>query len=248
MTGASGITELSPALSVSQGRLVFSAYEDDGYTIYALDSETQMAGGPEVPLPRNAGVLAPRTVGEGPVFAALSNPDAGLPQPVTEEAVSDYKPKMTLDFAGQPVVGVGFGPTGTYAAGGVSFLFSDMLGNHVLGTSAQVSGRFDEIGGSIFYLNRTHRWNWGASIDHIPYVARGFEAGVTTVNGRRVYVERELRLLQRDQQYTGLITYPFNRSLRIEIDGRVPQDWIQRGSDDEDLRYQHRGPADRRQG
>ena len=219
VTGASGITELSPALSVSEGRLVFSAYEDDGYTIYALDSEAQMAGGPEVPLPRNAGVLAPRKVGEGPVFAALSNPDAGLPPVVTEEAVSDYKPKMTLDFAGQPVVGVGFGPTGTYAAGGVSFLFSDMLGNHVLGTSAQVSGRFDEIGGSIFYLNRTHRWNWGASIDHIPYVARGFEAGVTTVNGRRVYVERELRLLQRDQQYTGLITYPFNRSLRIESTG-----------------------------
>jgi Tol biopolymer transport system component len=219
VTGASGVTDLSPALSVGQGRLVFSAYEDDGYTIYALDSEQRLAGGPEVLLPRNAGVLAPRTVGEGPVYAAVTNPDLGLTPPTTEEAVSDYKPKMTVDFVGQPAVGVGFGPFGTYAAGGISFLFSDMLGNHVLGTSAQVTGRFDEFGGTIFYLNRTHRWNWGASADMIPYVARGFEAGVATSNGRPVYVERELRLLQRDQSYNGLITYPFSRSLRVEAIG-----------------------------
>ena len=227
LTGASGITELSPALSVSQGRLVFSAYEDDGYTIYALDTEQQMAGGPEVTLPRNAGVLAPRKVGEGPVFAAISDPGAGLTPPVTEEAVSDYKPKMTLDFAGQPAVGVGFGPTGTYAAGGVSFLFSDMLGNHVLGTSAQVSGRFDEIGGSLFYLNRTHRWNWGASLDAIPYVARGFEAGVTRVNGVPVYVGTRAAV--------PAARSAVHRSDHVSVqpiaprrdDGRIPQDRIQ---------------------
>src|SRR4029453_422378 len=47
----------------------------------------------------------------------------------------------------------------------------------------------------------------------------GLWAGVATVNGRPVYVERELRLLQRDQQYTGMITYPYNRSLRVETSG-----------------------------
>ena len=67
---------------------------------------------------------------------------------------------MSLDFAGQPTIGIGADPFGAYAAGGVSFLFSDMLGNHVLATSAQVTSRFDEFGGGVMYLNRTHRWNW----------------------------------------------------------------------------------------
>jgi hypothetical protein len=66
-----------------------------------------------------------------------------------------------LAIVGQPSFAVGAGPFGTYAAGGVSFLFSDMLGNQVIGTSVQVTSRFDEFGGSIFYMNRTHRWNWG---------------------------------------------------------------------------------------
>ena len=45
LTGASGITELSPALSVAGNRLVFSAFEDNGYTIYALETPEQLAGG-----------------------------------------------------------------------------------------------------------------------------------------------------------------------------------------------------------
>jgi Tol biopolymer transport system component len=55
LTGVSGITDKSPALSVAQNRLVFSAYENDGYTIYALDTSEQLAGGPTTNLPRDAG-------------------------------------------------------------------------------------------------------------------------------------------------------------------------------------------------
>src|SRR6266702_6333540 len=47
-TGASGITDLSPALSVAQGtgRLVFGVYESAGYNLYAIDSGQALAGGP----------------------------------------------------------------------------------------------------------------------------------------------------------------------------------------------------------
>jgi hypothetical protein len=219
LTGASGVTELSPAMSLSQGRLVFSAYENDGYNIYALDSEEQLAGGPQVDLPRNAAVLPPRTTGEGPVFTAVNNPTAGLPASVAGAPVADYSPSLSLDWAGQPSVGVGVDRFGTYASGGVSFLFSDMLGNHTLGTSVQVTSRFDEFGGTLFYLNRARRWNWGAALEQIPYVARGFEAGVTSVNGQPVYLEREFRLLQRDQSLNGIVSYPFNTALRVEARG-----------------------------
>jgi hypothetical protein len=172
-----------------------------------------------VKLPINAAVLPPRKQGEGPVFSAIENPVPGLPMATEPVQPEDYSPGLTLDYAGQPAVGVGIDPFGTYAAGGVSFLFSDMLGNHVLGTSVQATSRLDEFGGTLFYLNRTKRWNWGASADLIPYVARGFQAGVTTVNGQNVYVERELRLLQRDQSFSGIISYPLSRSLRIDGTG-----------------------------
>jgi Tol biopolymer transport system component len=130
LTGASGITALSPAMSYAGGRLVFSAYENDGYSIYALDTAEQLAGEASVDLPRNAAVLPPRSDPGGLVVEALADPNWGLPG--TEVPVGDpYKTTWGLDFVGQPSFAVGAGPFGTYAAGGVSFLFSDMLGNQV---------------------------------------------------------------------------------------------------------------------
>ncbi len=155
LTGASGVTALSPAMSFSGGRLVFSAYENDGYNIYALETAEQLAGEPSIELPRNAAVLPPRREAGGLVVEALADPTWGLPgTEVAIEPPAEYKPDWSLDFVGQPSFGVGVDPFGTYATGGISMLFSDMLGNHVIGTAAQVTSRFDEFGGTIFYLNR----------------------------------------------------------------------------------------------
>ena len=220
LTGASGITALSPALSAAQGRVVFSAYEDNAYNIYSLDAEQdRLTGMEKVQLPLNAAVLPPREHGEGAVFTALEDPVAGLPLSTEPIQPDDYSPSLSLDFVGQPAVGVGFGAFGPSVAGGVSFLLSDMLGNHTVGTSVQATSRLDEFGGTIFYLNRTKRWNWGVSIDQIPYVARGFKAGVVELEGQPVYLEREFRLLQRDQSFSGMISYPLSRSLRIDGTG-----------------------------
>jgi hypothetical protein len=223
LTGASGITELSPALSVAEGRIVFSAYEDDGYTLYALETPEQLAGKPLVPLPINAAVLPPRKAGEGPVYAALANEKLGLPPASAVPEEEEYKPKLGLDWAGQPTVGVGVDPFGTYAAGGVAFMFSDMLGNHSLGVGAQVTNRFDEFGGSLFYLNRKHRWNWGVALDQTPYVARGYSANVGIVEGIPVYEENEFRILQIDRSLTGMLSYPFSRAQRVEFSGGFRQ-------------------------
>ena len=225
LTGVSGITALSPALSVAQGRVIFSAYEEDGYSIYALDSEEQIAGQPLVEMPRNAAVLPPRRTGEGIVYATLQNERAGLPPAAAAASAptEEYRPKLSLDFAGQPTIGVGTDPFGTYAAGGISLMFSDMLGNHTLITGAQVTSRFDEFGGTALYLNRKHRWNWGAIIDQTPYVARGFEAGLVNSGGEQLYLEREYRYLQVDRSVAGILSYPFSRAQRIEFNGGFRQ-------------------------
>jgi Tol biopolymer transport system component len=215
LTGASGITSLSPALSVAGGRVVFSAYEEDGYNLYALDSAEQIAGEPSVDLPRNAAVLPPRRDPEGLVVEALQDPTWGLPPPTDKPESEPYKPKWSLDWAGQPSFGVGVDPFGAYASGGVAFLFSDMLGNHVIGTAVQATSRFDEMGGTFFYINRTHRWNWGTAFDQTPYVSRGFQAGFIG----NTYVEQEIRYLERDTSARGFLTYPFSRSYRVEFSG-----------------------------
>ncbi|HVL66939.1 MAG TPA: BamA/TamA family outer membrane protein [Vicinamibacterales bacterium] len=224
VTGVSGITALSPAMSASAGRVIFSAYEDDGYNVYALETETQLAGMPLVDLPRHAGVLPPRTAAEGPVAATLASATAALPPPAAVAGEPEpYRPRLSLDFAGQPTVGVGADPFGTYATGGVTFLFSDMLGNHTVGTTAQMTSRFDEFGGSLFYLNRTRRWNWGIGLDQTPYVSRAYQTGVINTPGDRLYVEREFRILQTDRSLSGVISYPFSRAMRVEANAGLRQ-------------------------
>jgi Tol biopolymer transport system component len=217
LTGVSGITALSPALSAGGGRVVFSAYEEDGYNIYAVDN-AQLLTGIGGDLPVNAAVLPPRRTGQGPIFATLNDPLTGLP-PAVQGPGLPYKASLSLDYAGQPSIGVGTDPFGTYASGGVAFLFSDILGEHVVATTAQVTSRFDEFGGSAFYLNRKRRWNWGVGVDSTPYVSRGYETGFGSLDGQNVYVEREYRILQADRGFSGIVAYPFSGAQRFEVSG-----------------------------
>jgi Tol biopolymer transport system component len=217
--GVSGITDMSPTLSVSKSRMAFSVYQNDGYGIYTLDTPQALAGGPLVEdIGRNAGILPPRRTGEGPVYAYLQNNAAGLPAATTNFPTQPYKPKLSLDFLGQPVVGLGVDSFGTYVGGGISAMFSDVLGNHVVGADVQLTNRFDEAGGTLLYLNRTHRWNWGASIDQTPYVLRGFNTTlVETTSGQPLVEEDEFRQVQTDRGVSGMAIYPFTRADRVEF-------------------------------
>ena len=227
LTGASGITDLSPAISMSASRLAFSVYENNGYDIYSLPTGPQTQGTTALnELPYNAGVLPPRRRGEGTVFAYLRNDTAGLPAVQTVDAIppQPYKPHLTLDFLGQPTVGVGVDPFGTYAAGGISAMFSDVLGDHILAMNAQITSRFDEAGGSVMYLNRTHRWNWGAAVDQTPYVLAGVADTLTTdANGNPLIAEDLTRVVQTDRGFSGIAIYPFNRAQRVEFTGGLRQ-------------------------
>ena len=47
-------------------------------------------------------------------------------------ATEPYKPRLSVDFIGQPTVGVGVDSFGSYVGGGISAAFSDILGNHTV--------------------------------------------------------------------------------------------------------------------
>jgi Tol biopolymer transport system component len=222
LSGISGITPLTPALSVAaaaQG-LMFSVYEADEYNLYATSAAQQLAGTIAEPIDRNAAVLPPYDRKTSDVAQFLQTPAAGLPQPGPVEE-KPYRARLSLDAVGQPTVGIGADRFGAYAGGGLSMLFSDMLGNHQVGATIQLTSRFEEIGGAVAYINRTSRWNWGVVGEQTPYVTGGFAQGFDPASG--TFVQQTLRLTQIDRAASGMVQYPFSRVHRVEMAGGFRQ-------------------------
>ena len=215
LSGVSGITPLTPALSVAAAApgLVFSVFEGDEYNIYAADMPQQLAVRTAA-AGRDAAVLPPYNRRPGEVTQLLASATTGLPAPA-QYPQQPYTPRLSLDFVGQPTVGVGADRFGAYAAGGLSFSFSDMLGNHQLGTTIQVSNRFEEIGGAVGYINRTSRWNWGLVGEQTPYVTGGFGQTFDPASG--TVLQQTLRVTQINRAFSGLAQYPFSRAHRFEL-------------------------------
>src|SRR5882672_2068980 len=150
-TGVSGITSLSPALSVARKapRAVFAVYSDGGDTIQAIDDIRALEGGPIVQMPATAAALPPlERAGIGTVITAvIKDPTPVLPAATVAlgSAVKDYHPKLSLDFISQPSLAVAADRFGTYIGGGATLYWSDMLGDHNLVTMAQFQGRLADF-------------------------------------------------------------------------------------------------------
>jgi len=106
---------------------------------------------------------------------------------------------------------------GTYVGGGLSLFWSDELGNHNMITALQVNGGLKDITGVVAYQNLTHRLNWGAVIEQVPYLTGAFAAGTIDTAGQQLYVEQELIQRQTNRDLQGFISYPFNTAQRVEL-------------------------------
>jgi hypothetical protein len=225
-TGVSGITAVSPAISYAPGpgRLVFSVYEDDKYNIYSAESARVLAGRAEAPL---AGIDAAKLPPQKRVTEQLAhlqdNPTIGLPA-ARNPKVSPYKPKLSLDFASQPYIGVGVDSYGTFAGGGIALAFSDMLGNYSLGTAVDVntgfggfSDTFRNSGAMLSFTDLRHRWNWGVTGGQMPYLAGGFTTGLTATEDANVGMQQTTLFRQVERSVSGVAAYPFNTARRLEV-------------------------------
>ncbi|HEX6925804.1 MAG TPA: hypothetical protein VF167_10240 [Longimicrobiaceae bacterium] len=232
--GVSGITETSPVLTVARNvdRLLFTAYEEGNYNIYALSGDElagtlveypeQLAAGP--PLPAQLPPV-PRPQ-QGPftrVATAIADVTSGLPSPASARQweIDSYRPRLTLDYLGQPQVGVAVGgyagQGGLYGA--VSGIFSDLLGHHTVMAAVQAQGQYDELGFQTIYLNQRSRWNWGGGAQRIPYILLGQDVGCEgqcPVSGTAPTNLDLLRVRFFDTSLMGLAQYPFSPSWRLE--------------------------------
>jgi hypothetical protein len=218
-TGVSGITALSPALSMASqsGLLMFSAFENSGNNIYSMDCSNRcgqpVQRGVE-PRIVNAAILPPREALGGGIVAAYLN-DARTGLPATSDFPSEpYNASIALDYLGPPSFGVGTSEYGTILAGGISAFFGDMLGDHFIGTAIQANGTLKDIGGQAIYRNSARRLNWGVAVGHIPYLT-GF-TGYSPGPGGTWEITQYLDRIYVDQALA-LTYYPFSTTRRLEF-------------------------------
>jgi hypothetical protein len=113
-------------MAAATGRVAFSLFEDDGYSIYTLDLADVVALVPPAAT-LQAAVLPGRTVPSGDVHRLLSDVVRGLPEEGAAAAPESYDGALRLDDIGQPTIqGTVYGRW-HHVQGGVSVFFSDML-------------------------------------------------------------------------------------------------------------------------
>ncbi len=224
-TGVSGITDLSPALTIAQqtGDIMFSVFNEGNYTVYRMDA-AQVAARAEAVHTRFAGVqpaaiLPPVEAAErGIVASYMSEPLRGLPRD-TVFPISNYGARLGLDYVGVPTLGASFGgPFGTMVQGAVATYWSDMLGNRQLMAAVQANGTFKDVGGQAQYVNRAGHLNWGVLAGHIPYRLGyyGFTPG-SSFKGQPA-LEQDLQLFRIYQdQAMALFEFPRSQTRRFEV-------------------------------
>ncbi len=221
--GVSGITALSPALSVARDttRLVYSVYEEGKYSIYSIDSAAAFKGRePEPDFADGTQAILPPRQRVNPLFLAnLENPLIGLPSDTSQFSTTPYSADLHLVGVGQPTVVGGVDPFGAYFGGGAALFFSDMLGNHNLATALAIeSGNgTTDISALAAFTNTSHRLGWGVAGQQIPYVYGGVASGYGYYNGIPVYAEQDYIYRQIERNVSVSLSYPFSEVLRTEF-------------------------------
>ncbi|MHB8055130.1 MAG: TolB family protein [Candidatus Aminicenantales bacterium] len=221
-TGVSGITQLSPSLTVASksNDVLYGVYDMGIYSIYRLDPK-HTAGTPVATdaVDRSSAMLPPKARTGSELMGLLRNYMYGLPTDPSKFTSSPYVPKLTLDYVTPPSVGVGVDRYGSYANGGVAFTFSDMLGQHSLMGIAQVNGRLIDSAAIAVYSNTKNRLNFGFVAERMPYSYGGYTIADDVIAGEPVYIINEYIYRQIYYQLGGYASYPFSPSQRVEFQG-----------------------------
>ena len=219
-TGISGITEYSPALSVSANDdILYSYYRAQKYTIYNAKAEEftpKLVGNEDINF--DAAQLPPfKSVGVNIINANLQNFDRF--ERIPEESIKTipFKPKFKLDYLSSNGVGASVGRFGTGLSSGVQGIFSDILGRNQIYATASVNGEIYDFGAQLAYVNQESRINWGVVGSHIPYVSGQFSAAIENLPGvGQTYIERFDIIRTFEDQFSVFGSYPFSKNHRFE--------------------------------
>lgn len=223
-TGVSGHTYEAPALSVSaSGVAAFAVFEEREFHIFTLNLEgpaetMTVSGDAELQEGRRLPPINPDRFSR--VDTYLADAQTGLlPSGTVQVAdAEEYSTDFSLDYLGQPTIGVGTDSYGSYVGGGTSAYFSDMLGDKALAVALQANGTFKDIGGTVFYQDLGNRWNWGVGGGRIPYLIPYFTSGSDAGFGDYLGIVSQRIFLT---TAIGQVAYPFNTTQRVEFSAGV---------------------------
>ncbi|MGN5953269.1 DPP IV N-terminal domain-containing protein [Sphingobacterium lactis] len=222
-TGISGITEYSPAMSISANDdIVYSYFKDNAYTVYkAKSSEFEPVPVDPGAVNFEAAMLPPvKSYGVNVVNTNLQNFNAYGRISDSQIKNIPYKPKFKLDYLANSGVGMSVGSRyGAGIASGIQGMFSDILGYNQIFAAANINGEIYDFGGQIAYINQRSRWNWGGSLSHIPYRFGFYDYAMRDLgNGTEPVIDQYLvRSFQ--SQIDAFVAYPFSRHHRFEMGG-----------------------------
>ncbi len=224
-TGISGITEYSPAMSISRNDdIVYSYFKGNQYSIYkanASDFEPEVvdAGASDF-----TAAMLPPNVDRGVNVVNTNLQNFNAYRRINESMIRPvpYRSKFKLDYLANSGVGMTVGTRyGAGMAGGIFGIFSDILGYNQIYSTLNINGEVQDFGGQVAYVNQRSRWNWGGSISHIPYRS-GFRMYETDDLGRgQELVLSDYIIRQFETQFDAFVAYPFNRHHRFEIGGAL---------------------------
>nr|WP_317126435.1 basic secretory protein-like protein [Pedobacter psychroterrae] len=226
-TGISGITEFSPAISVSRNDdIVYSYYRYQRYTLYnspLSNFRSKSVDANEVNF--DAAVLPPKeSIGVDIVNSNLGNFERFEKTVADSMKLVEYRPKFKLDYLANSGVGVSTSRFGTGVQGGIVGMFSDILGRNQIIANLSVNGEIYDFGGLVGYINQASRINWGVAVSHIPYVTgfrdlaieqidRGDGTSINVISDRTNLI----RTFEDQVQLFG--AYPFSKVHRFEAGG-----------------------------
>lgn len=224
LTGISGITSYSPAVSISArtGKISYSYYAKRKYSVYvAKPGDFREKKVDPTAVDFSAGILPPNP--RLSPAADYDNIQHTADEPKENED-SPYKARLSLEYIGNEV-GVGasssaFG-TGFGMAGSVNLLFGDMMGYHRIFTALALNGEVYDFGGQAAYLNQKKRIHWGASISHIPYrsSAMGFVPDTVYAGGDTLLTDNLVLDVYRNFEKSAefFLYFPFSTTKRVEL-------------------------------
>ena len=224
-TGISGITEYSPALSLSANDdVVYSYYRSNEYSVYnAKIAEFEPVEVDPYVVNFDAAMLPPPVnLGVDVVTANLSN--FNLFQRINDDQINTvaYRPNFKLDYLANSGMGLAVGSRyGAGIASGVQGMFSDILGHNQIFAALSINGEIYDFGGQVAYINQQSRINWGGAVSHIPFMS-GFStfANRDVGNGPEPILDTYIiRTFQQQAEAFG--AYPFSRNHRFELGGAI---------------------------
>jgi Tol biopolymer transport system component len=220
-TGISGITHLSPAISVSRntGKVAYSHFSKGKYFIYMAEKDDfTFTEVDSHDINMDAATLPPFNRSSVPVvdnFLKIERRDSIFP--VDSFEVKPFRPQFGLTYIGSSGVGVATSRFGTGMQGGVAMMFSDIVGHNQLFSVLAVNGEIYDFGGQFGYVNQKHRINWGGTISHIPYPFAFLRFQTIEQDGRE-YLDYQY-VIQRtfETQFGGFAYFPISTTRRIEL-------------------------------